>query len=264
MPSSASFRERCRDRLHQTPIEAQPLPGQRCGAVAPRPRNVSVPSFRPIQRSGLAVQRHRVQLDDGLGGGAERSSSVARDPYVLRAPVPRLGQLPVFSLARLVAGPVEPVGGALLAPSKELWKGRSAFHSSGRIHRPWEGESAEDRDRWAYLGALRGKVERERVSNPSEGLPGFKAMDLRSALRRTDIPKRKVPCGLALAAPVSRRAHPLSSSSSYKAFQIEGLVAQQHVVDSSAELGRQDAQGLALAVLLLDTGEVLVAGCVPA
>jgi hypothetical protein len=81
MLSSASFRQRRRDCLHQTPIEAQPLPGQRCGAVAPRPRNVSVPSCRPIQSAG-SRSTHRVQLCVGLGGGAEQSSSLARVPDV--------------------------------------------------------------------------------------------------------------------------------------------------------------------------------------
>jgi hypothetical protein len=83
MLSSASFRQRRRGCLHQTPIEAQPLPGQRCGTVAPRPRNVFVPSCRPIQSAG-SRSKDRVQLCVGLGGGAEQSSSVARIPDALR------------------------------------------------------------------------------------------------------------------------------------------------------------------------------------
>lgn len=89
-------------------------------------------------------------------------------------------------------------------------------------------------------------------------------MDLQSAQWRTDLPIQEVPCGLALAAPVRRRAHPLSSSSRDEAVQIERPVAQQHVVDRPAELGRQNTQGLAFPMLLLQAGEVLSPRCVPA
>ena len=105
MLSSASFLNRRRDCLHQTPIEAQPPPGRRCEAVAPRPRNISVPSCRPIQSAG-SWSVDRVQLCGGLGGGAEQSSSMARDPRLFTTQTSSSRPL------AFVAGPVEPVGGA--------------------------------------------------------------------------------------------------------------------------------------------------------
>lgn len=97
MLSSASFRQRRRDCLRQPPIEAQPLPGQRCGTVVPRPRNVSVPSCRPIQRAG-SRSTHRVQLCGGLGGGAEQPSSLTRVPDVLRTVAMALPRTSGFAL----------------------------------------------------------------------------------------------------------------------------------------------------------------------
>lgn len=140
---------------------------------------------------------------------------------------------------RPVAGPVEPAG------------------STGR----GRGKASTTREGPAPRGGQEAK--RERVSNPSDGLPGFEAMDLGCALRHTDMPDRKVLCGSALWAPVRRRAHPLSFLRCNKAVQVKRLLAQQHVVDGSSELGCQDAQGFALPVLLLDPREVLASRCIP-
>jgi hypothetical protein len=79
MPSSASFRQRCRDRLHQTPIEAQPSRSDGAGRWARGPRNDFVPSCRPIQRVDSWIRRPQ-SVVCGLGGGAEQSSSILRDP----------------------------------------------------------------------------------------------------------------------------------------------------------------------------------------
>lgn len=201
MLSSAWFLDRCRDCLHQTPIEAQPPPGRRCEAVAPRPRNVSVPSCRPIQRAG-SRSIGRVQLFGGLGGGAEQSPSLSRDLLGFKTPI-------------FVAGPVEPVGGARRASVQGAVG--SAAHAlstapAGSIGHGWG----------IPISASWRKAERKRVSNHGGRLPGFAPMDLGRALRRTDLPDRKVLAGSALAAPVRRRAHPLSSLNVDKALHVEG------------------------------------------
>jgi len=56
-----------------------------------------------------------------------------------------------------------------------------------------------------------GKTERERVSNPSDTLPGSCAMDPECARRRMDWSQDGILDGLALMARVRRRAHPLPS-----------------------------------------------------
>src|SRR5215218_7352189 len=251
MLSSAWFLTRRRDCLHQTPIEAQPPPGRRCEAVAPRPRNISVPSSRTIQSAG-SRSVDRVQLCGRPGGGAEQSSSIARNPDVCKTPISD-----PYSPAGPVAGPVEPVGGARRASVQGAVG--SAAHALSIAPAGSIGQGQVDQSSASWP-----KTERERVSNPRRGLPGSVPMDLGRALRRTDLPNRKVLRGSALWAPVRRRAHPLSSLNRDKAFQVEGLLAQQHVVGSAAELGRQDTQGFALAVLFLDPAEVLAPWRVPA
>jgi hypothetical protein len=159
--------------------------------------------FKVRARSHLGC----VQLCDGLGGGAEQSTSLPRDPDVVATP---------RAFRRRVA--------------------------------PWRGVEAE----------------RERVSNPREGCLALLAMDLCGALWRTGMPRQEVPFGFAFAAPVRRRAHPLSSLHRQKAFRIEGPVAQQHVVDGPPEPGGQNPQSLLLSVLLLEPREVLASRCVPA
>jgi hypothetical protein len=52
------------------------------------------------------------------------------------------------------------------------------------------------------------KTERERVSNPSDTLPGSCAMDPECARRRMGWPKGEILDGLTLMARVGRRAHP--------------------------------------------------------
>jgi hypothetical protein len=242
MLSSAWFLNRRRDCLHQTPIEAQPPPGRRCEAVAPRPRNFSVPSCRPIQSAG-SRSIDRVQLFGGLGGGAEQSPSLSRDLLVFKTPIS-------------VAGPVEPVGGARRA---------SVQGTVGSAHALSIAPAGSIGHGWGIpISASWRKAERKRVSNPWGRLPGCVPMDLGRALRRTDLPDRKVLAGSALEAPVGRRAHPLSSLNVDKALHVEGLLAQQHVIDGPSELGRQNAESFALAMLFLNSGEVLSAGRVPA
>jgi hypothetical protein len=70
------------------------------------------------------------------------------------------------------------------------------------------------------------KAERERVSNPSEGLLGFSAMDLNRARCRTDVPSREILSGIPLRAPVRRQAHPLSSLNRDELLQIKGGAAE--------------------------------------
>ena len=187
-----------------------------------------------------------VQLCDGLGGGAEQSStSSPRDldvgPRTLRSRVSRSKK---SSLPRLVAGPVGPVGGARRASVQgAVGKTRRAFsiapagstgHGAGVLPvRSQRGGAA------SWRGA---KAERERVSNHSEGCLALLAMDLRGALWRTGMPKHEVLCGFAFAAPVRRRAHPLSSLHRQESFRIERLVAQQHEIDGAPEPCRQNAQ----------------------
>ena len=61
------------------------------------------------------------------------------------------------------------------------------------------------------LHDLDGRTERERVSNPSDTLPGLLTRDPECALRRMGLPKGEVLDGLARRARVSRRAHPFPS-----------------------------------------------------
>jgi hypothetical protein len=152
------------------------------------------------------------------------------------------------------------------------------------------------------------KAERERVSNPTQRLPGSYAMDPECVRRRMGLPEREIHAGSALLARVRRRAHPLPSlpdtsprhrvflsyleraeqfertpvdrriwSASgrspsartarllftcqlhrHEALQFEGPAAQQHVIDGPAQLGRQDAQGFSLPVLLFQASEELL------
>ena len=78
MLSSAWFPSGCRDRLHQTLIEAQPPPWRRCGALAPRPRNDSVPSYRPIHEGGLAGPETASSYAAGSGEGQSSPLHVLR------------------------------------------------------------------------------------------------------------------------------------------------------------------------------------------
>jgi hypothetical protein len=135
MLSSAWFLTRRRDCLHQTPIEAQPSPGRRCGAAAPRPRNISVPSCRLTQGAGSRFI-DRVQLCGELGGGAEQSSSVARDPYVFKTATSN-SNAPLDTRRRACGACGRcPKGDRPRSCGK---RGSRAFHSSGRIHRPRAG-----------------------------------------------------------------------------------------------------------------------------
>ena len=61
------------------------------------------------------------------------------------------------------------------------------------------------------LRDLDGKTERERVSNPSDTLPGSCAMDPECARRRMGWSQDRILDGWALMARVMRRAHPLPS-----------------------------------------------------
>ncbi len=237
MIASVLVSARRRDCLHQTPIEAQPPRSGGAGPQARGSRNKFVPSCRPIQRVDLWTRRSQ-SVVRGLGGGAEQS------PLILRN--------------------------------------------------------------------LDGKAERERVSNPSDTLPGLLTRDPECALRRMGLPKGEVLDGLARRARVSRRAHPFPSLNSlpqsygrgfgtcslpylkraerverswidrrfwlmleragsagsarllsflfagHESLQVEGLVPQKHVVDRSAEFGRQNAECLSLAVILFQPSEVFL------
>ncbi len=79
MLSSDLISTRRRDRLHQTPIEAQPPQSGGAGLWARGTRNDFVPSYRPIQKSDSWVRRPR-SVVCGLGGGAEQSFSILHDP----------------------------------------------------------------------------------------------------------------------------------------------------------------------------------------
>jgi len=81
MIASALVSTRRRDCLHQTPIEAQPPRSGGAGPQARGPRNDSVPSCRPIQSVDSWIRRSR-SVVRGLGGGAEQSPSILRDPDV--------------------------------------------------------------------------------------------------------------------------------------------------------------------------------------
>ena len=79
MVASVLVSKRRRDCLHQTPIEAQPPQGGGAGPQARGPRNDSVPSCRPIHSVDSWTRRSR-SVVRGLGGGAEQSPSILRDP----------------------------------------------------------------------------------------------------------------------------------------------------------------------------------------
>jgi hypothetical protein len=222
MIASVLVSKRRRDCLHQTPIEAQPPQSGGTGPQARGPRNDFVPSCRPIQRVDSWIRRPR-SVVRGLGGGAGQSFSTFRDPDE--------------------------------------------------------------------------KPERERVSNPSDTLPGSCAMDPECARRRMGWSQSEVLDGSALLARVMRRAHQLPSFtvpflkraeqiertcfdrrsspafertenagsarllfslSGHEPLQLEGPAPQQHVVDGAAQFGRQNAQGLPLAVLLFKPREILL------
>jgi hypothetical protein len=236
MIASVLVSKRRRDCLHQTPIGAQPPRSGGAGLQARGLRNDSVPSYRPIQRVDSWIRRSR-SVVGGLGGGAEQSPLILRDPDV--------------------------------------------------------------------------KAERERVSNPSDTLPGLLTMEPECAQRRMGLPKGEILDGLARRARVGRRAHPLPSSNvasqfcgrdllprvfpyltraeqvertpldrrssmtverfesagtarllsslnRHESLQFEGLAPQQHVIDGPAQLGGQNAKSLSLAVLFLKPSEVLL------
>jgi hypothetical protein len=79
MLTSDLVSKRRRDCLHQTPSEAQPPQSDGAGRWARGTRNDSVPSCRPIQKIDSLIRRPR-SVVRGLGGGAEQSSSILRDP----------------------------------------------------------------------------------------------------------------------------------------------------------------------------------------
>jgi hypothetical protein len=89
------------------------------------------------------------------------------------------------------------------------------------------------------------------------------AMDRDRAQRRMGLPVMKSLDGLALIARVGRLAHPLPSLNRCEPLRVERLAPKQHVVDRTAELGRQNAQGFSLPVLLLKPREVLPWWIVP-
>lgn len=143
MIASVLVSKRRRDCLHQTPIEAQPPWSGGAGPQARGPRNDSVPSCRPIHKVDSWTRRSRSVIR-GLGGGAEQSPSILRDPDE--------------------------------------------------------------------------KAERERVSNPSDSLPGLLTKDPECARRRMGLSQGVILHGLARKARVMRRAHPLPSSSVSSSF----------------------------------------------
>jgi hypothetical protein len=63
----------------------------------------------------------------------------------------------------------------------------------------------------SFLRDPDGKAERERVSNPSQRLPGLLTRDPECARRRMGLPKSEILGGLACMARVRRRAHPFPS-----------------------------------------------------
>ena len=154
MIASALVSKRCRDCLHQTPIEAQPPP--QSGGAGPQARGrfcALMPSH--LKSCLMEIRRYR-SVVRGLGGGAGQSSSTFRDP-----------------------------------------------------------------DR---------KTERERVSNPSDALPGSCAMDPECARRRTGLPEGKTLDGSTLLARIRRRAHPLPSiTSSDREYESGEVYASFHI-----------------------------------
>src|SRR5688572_15993134 len=89
---------------------------------------------------------------------------------------------------------------------------------------------------------------------------GLFAMERDRAQRRMGVPVMKNLDGLALVARVGRLAHPLPSLNCCEPFRVERLAPKQHVIDRTAQLGRENAQGFSLPVLLLKPGEVLLSG----
>lgn len=87
-------------------------------------------------------------------------------------------------------------------------------------------------------------------------------MDRDRAQRRMGVPVMKNLDGSALMARVGRLAHPLPSLNRCEPLRVERLAPKQHVVDGTAQLGRENAQGFSLPVLLLQPGEVLLPGYV--
>jgi len=196
---------------------------------------IPCPHAGPLKRSARRPVGD-VQLGCELGGGAEQSSSILQGPDLI-PPSPSLWSL--WAARSAVQGAAGNASGV--------------FHSSGRIHRPLQGRGWRF---WATGGLL--KAERERVSNHKQRLPGFSTMDLDSAQSRTDVPSREILGGIPLTTPVRRQVHPLSSLNCDELLQIEGSAAKQHIEDGAAELGGQDSQSLALAVLALQTREELL------
>ena len=86
-----------------------------------------------------------------------------------------------------------------------------------------------------------------------------------SGRRHRVAPRCKVLDGFTVAAPVMRSAHPPPSlASAHESFEVKGLVPLEHVVDGSANLGREDTHGFALPVLALEAQfETLAARVAP-
>src|SRR5436305_1606151 len=236
MIASVLVSKRRRDCLHQTPIEAQPPRSGGTGPQARGPRNDSVPSCRPIHSVDSWIRRSR-SVVCGLGGGAEQSPSILRDPDK-KAEQERVSN-PSGRLPGLLAKDPECARRRMGLPQGEILNGLARRARVGRRAHPLLSLSIASQfcgygrltRAFAYLGRA------EPIGRAPFG-------------RRSWLTVERVE--------TAGSARLLSSLSGHEPLQLEGFVPQQHVVDGPAELGRQNAQSLALAVLFFQQREVFL------
>src|SRR5215218_3480789 len=236
MIASVLVSTRRRDCLHQTPIEAQPPQSGGVGPQAHGPRNDSVPSCRPIQRVDSWIRRSR-SVVRGLGGGAEQSSSILRDPD----------------------GKTE---------REQVSNPRDTLPGSCAM----DPECARRRMGWPEVKILDGSALMARVRRRAHLLPSLKVAsqfcgcdrltrffpypNRAEQIGRTTFDRRPSPAVERIESAGSARL--ISSLSRHEPLQLQGAAPQQHVVDGPAQLGRQDAQRSSLPMLLFKSSEILL------
>jgi hypothetical protein len=230
MIASALVSKRRRDCLHQTPIEAQPPQSGGAGPQARGPRNGSVPSCRPIQKSDSWIRRPR-SVVRGLGGGAEQSFSILHDPDG-KAERKRVSN-PKAKLPGSYAMDPECARRRMGLPEERILEGLALLARVGRRAHPLPSLNFVSQFCIPFPYPKRAEqIERSSF----DGRPS-------PAVERVEI---------------AESARLLSSLSRHEPLQLEGSAPQQHVVDGSTQLGRQNAQSLPLPVFLLKLGEVLL------
>src|SRR5688572_20461257 len=236
MIASALVSKRRRDCLHQTPIEAQPPQSGGAGPQTRGPRNGSVPSCRPIQRVDSWTRRPW-SVVRGLGGGAEQSFSILRDPDVKTE-------------RERASNPSDMLPG-LLAMDPKCARRRMGLP---------KGEILDGLARMARVSRRAHPLPSLNIVSPCCGrdlLTRFFPYSKRAEqIGRTALDRRRSPAVERTKNAGSARL--LSSLNRYKPLQLEGAAPQQHVVGGPPQLSRQNAQSLSLSMLLLQSGEILL------